>query len=529
MNSRGVTYLTVPPRFPPRELHPPTATINIEDGRVLVASDALGLKGIFTVREPRFSAISTSALVLGAVVEAALDERAWAHLALLGFLLGNETPFDGVRKLDADHVASVRDGKLELFNRPDATVPTQANGVRALKRSVEELLESDPDAGLELSGGLDSRVILAAMPRAARRGRKAVTIDTGTGADAAVARQIATTEGLQHLVVPEWPLGELDPDEVRARVERGAKRRDCQSNALAAAVLDRAEERMPGEARFTGVNGEYVRGFYYPGTSRWSAVSQRSVSRLVRWRMLTNERVAGGLFTRGWEGDHLGELIRYLTADLAKHSQRLRTATDEFYLHDRVVRWAGPGYSHAATERRVLAPFLHPLFLRWATPLDTRVRGGSRLLATLLVELDRELATLPLAGGLDPLMLASSRSTDQVRRTTATAKKFARKVTQRITGTSRPPSGTNQVLDSLRSSWRGHPPFEPLAGLSFIRDAQLESWSEDLRDLDPATASFVVNLSIAVAFRAKVDTTSSSDRHQQFPDGQHSPTGEAPS
>lgn len=507
----GITYLTCPPAVPSARPFAPAAFLEIADDRISVRSDPVGLKHLFVFEGEGFCALSTSAVVLAGMVQATLNDSALAHLALLGFVVSAESLFTGIQKLAGGQVATLGDGSLRIASTPSDPMACADGGEAALRRSVDDLLATSPDAVVELSGGLDSRLVLAALRPSSRRRRVAFTIRTQTGDDERIASTIAALEGLDHQLLSASPARASAGDEIRRRVERAAMLRDYCADALASAALDAVEEQAPCGPRFTGVNGEYARGFYYPGTLPGERTSRRSVGRVVRWRMLTNHRVDGSLFAPGWEDEQVGAYIGDLTDLLQGYSQNLRLALDEFYLHHRVVRWAGPAYSHTATHRTILAPFLHPAFLSWVRATAPRERAGSRAMARVLTNLAPNLAALPLADGRVPASMAARGPVHRLRGLGTGAEKAAGKVVQRLRGARRPPQGADAMLQPLLEDWSAATPFDPLRRVGFIDQRQLDRWEEDPRGIDPSTVSFIVNLVGIVTFLDRVDTAASGD------------------
>jgi asparagine synthase (glutamine-hydrolysing) len=503
----GRTYLSCPPQSATGDLHAPSAILEVTRERAVFSTDHLGMKHLYWMQGDGYAAVSTSAAVLASLANSGLDELSVAHFALLGFPLGNETMFRDVHKTPGGVDVSLANGVLTQCQRGAPAGDVARSGPQAISRAVQELLAANPGASIELSGGLDSRLILAALPRAARRNRVAITVGSDDGADVRIARHLAAREGLDHVVIRGATEADDGPDGARRRVEAAARSRDFMANPLASAITDRVETLAPTGPRFSGVNGEYVRGFYYPGTLPWGPISAGNVDRLLRWRMLTNERVAAALFVPGWMAAQARTLADWLRQELAETALPLRPATDEFYLRHRVLGWGGPAYSHAVTQRTVLAPFLHPAFLGWAASTEPTERAGSRAMAAALGVLDPGLADIPLAGGLRPRDLATRGLLSGGRRATLIGKKAGRKLNQRVSGRRRPPGGVGRLLPHVLRSWAERPPFDGLEGYAFIDQEQLRRWNDDPTGVDASTASFLANLSGATSFLDVVSST----------------------
>jgi asparagine synthase (glutamine-hydrolysing) len=502
----GPLSLTHPARAESLLPVPPGGWLELGQRSVVAVTDHLGFKHLCLTGGDGWSAVCTSAMVLGAIAGRDLDEAAWADLALLGFLTRRRTLYDGIERVPGSTRVELAAGRATVSELVvSAPARDRTDGVEAIRAAVGAHLEVVPDAGLELSGGLDSRVLLAAVPRAQRIDRPALTVGTDDHPDVQLARRIADRYGMDHLVVPSSFPDTADPFEMLTCVRDAARRRDHLGDALAGALLDRVEGLAPQGPRLTGVNGEYVRGFYYPGTLPLAPVTRGQTALLVRWRMLANHRVDGALFSTGWIQDATERLIDELYQALRRTGLPLRPATDEFYLHDRVVGWAGASYSHAATGRDVLAPFLHPDFLAWVRSTPVHDRAGSAALSRCLVRLDPELAALEVAGGPPPVRQTAGVPTRLFRGGRRAGGKVLHKVAQRLTGRGRPPVGVDTVLGPLLRAWHEDDPRPSLGRAPFVSEAALERWARPGQPPDAATASFLVNLSGVVVFREEVD------------------------
>jgi asparagine synthase (glutamine-hydrolysing) len=503
----GRTYLSHPPQSSTDDLHAPGAILVVAREHVVFSTDHLGMKHLYWVQTDAYVAVSTSAAVLASLTGTGVDELAVAHFALLGFPLGNETMFQGVHKVRGGTDVTLARGVLTQCERIVPPAEPVHSGPQAVSRAVQELMAANPDASLELSGGLDSRVVLAAIPRSARRNLVAITVGPDDGDDVRIARHLAVREGLDHVVIGGAAEAVGGPDGARRRVEDAARSRDFMANPLVGAITDRVETMTPPGPRFSGVNGEYVRGFYYPGTVPWGSISAGNVNRLLRWRMLTNDRVADALFVPDWIAAQSRSFADWLRKDLSETALSLRPATDEFYLKHRVAGWAGPAYSHAVTQRTVLAPFLHPAFLAWAASTKPTERAGSRAMARALRVLDPGLADVPLAGGIRPKYMATRSLVNQSRQARHLGSKARRKLQQRVSGSRRPPGGVWRLLPHLLASWAERPPFGNLEACSFINHDQLARWNDDPLAIDASSASLLACLSGAISFFDQVDST----------------------
>lgn len=153
----------------------------LTDGKELIAlQDCSGPKGIFFGKKDEKAYFSStpqlSADVMGLKVEPKIetlvDSRGYKYGS--GFLPGNLTPFQDIKRLGCNTLLRYRDGqfKIERFfpraETPNVELKTEEERVaqveemhRILSKSITLLLQKFSNVGLSLSGGMDSRGELA--------------------------------------------------------------------------------------------------------------------------------------------------------------------------------------------------------------------------------------------------------------------------------------------------------------------------------------------------------------------------------
>jgi asparagine synthase (glutamine-hydrolysing) len=474
---------------------PPWAALELTGETARFVGDLVGLKHVYVTQGRGWAAGSTSALALARLAGSALDPVSWASQALLGFSVGTRTVATAVARVPAAHDVRLAEGRAHVVAR-SVTRPQigSATGADVIRGVVGALLDEHPDVGLELSGGLDSRVLLAALPPEQRGGRAALTIGGADDPDVRIARRLALRFHLDHHVLPPPDAADLEPTVALSTALASGRRREHASDALAAWVLDDVESRAPRSPRLTGVNGEFVRGFYYPATPRHGPVTHARVARLARWRLFANHRAADWLLDGDWLKDHERGVIDLTSRTMRAYGLSWRPATDEYYLRERIPNWAGPGYSHAATQRLVLAPFTSQEFLAWARAMPYEHRAESRALVEALMMLEPALADLPLAAGPTPVAMTRRGALATVSRSARAGRRLVGKVRQRLRNERRPPTGAATLVPVVTRALRDEVVLEELAGVEFLDRVGLEQFAEGLATPDQPTASFLVNL-----------------------------------
>lgn len=489
---------------------------------LVVTTDMCGLRHVHLVEGDGWAACSTSGLLLAAIAGVSLDADPSTTAALAGHQLGDRTPFEGVRRLDAAHRLELHAGAATCIpfapladreRRPEGNASPAGlhdaaeAGARVVERVVGEALDSHPGTGLELSGGLDSRMLLAAIPEDRRAGRWALTLAAPGNPDVTVARRLAAACDLEHEVVDLSELARLSPGEALEMVTRAALRRDATTDPVAGAVLDFAAHRTEGRPLLTGQNGEFARGYYYPGQPAWPRTTRALVRHLARWRILTSAPVDGAIF-----GRHGQEIRRRAVAELERRLETIAgawpDATDELYLAVRMQNWVGRDFSTAATERQVVAPFFHPAFLSWARGAPRRLKGGSRLFAAVLEQLDPRLATLELDTGLRPVDLARPSCPRRADAMVRFARKALRKASLRVVPGrgATPPAGAAALAASVTRAWATRPDaLSRLRNLEFLDADVVEAVASGRRAASTATVGYLAALDAALGFLAAID------------------------
>jgi len=164
------------------------------------------------------AAVSTSARALAVLAADGFDRAGLGAQAMIGWQVGDATIFKGVRALPPGTVATLDRGSLQQRRYVDP--PARPDRAPALDEAVDEMaailgafqtsyLDDHPDAVLQLTGGHDSRILLAAIPERQRAGLHALTLGDGGSPDVAIAASLSALFGIHHLVhrldEQRWP------------------------------------------------------------------------------------------------------------------------------------------------------------------------------------------------------------------------------------------------------------------------------------------------------------------------------------
>lgn len=433
---------------------PPAARAErTDDGagsRIRIATDQRAIAEVYRADGPGWALVSSCPLVLAAATGAAVDEEAVVIGAALGHFLGDASPWVGVRRLRPREIVELRDGVVRSRQAAPAA-STAASLADAVRLVVGSLTDRPVGLGIELSGGLDSRVLLAAAVATDAPVRRAFTIGGPGDEDRRRAVDLASRTGLHHDIVDP---ADLDPGDtaalVRLAVAAGTDR-GWVANPIDAAVLQWVEERRGPDAGLSGQNGEIARGFYYRGPHR-VARPDRRVAALARWRLLANAANDPRLLRADLAAGR-DDLVEAAVAEWLDPSsyRRFLESTDDFYLRHRMSRWVGPAYGAAARRHPVVAPFLSVGFVHEALRLSPGERRHSTAMAAVAQQLAPDLAALPLAHGPAPARLAQGTRRAALAGLDGQRRKAWGKVRQRLGGAPARPVGTPVVAAAVAS------------------------------------------------------------------------------
>src|SRR5579884_1567150 len=184
-----------------------------DERKLLCARDRLGIKPFYYFRNGRAFVFGSEikALLAHPEVAATLDDSLLAEYLTFGYINGEETLFQGIRKLMPGHTltldAASGEIKIEQFwdvpkaqpeNRSEEEWISECR--QRLEETVRLRLMSDVPLGMFLSGGVDSSAIAALMKRMRREPVKTFSVGYKEGAysELSYAREVSSAIGTDH-------------------------------------------------------------------------------------------------------------------------------------------------------------------------------------------------------------------------------------------------------------------------------------------------------------------------------------------
>ncbi|MBN1268844.1 MAG: hypothetical protein JXB04_04595 [Kiritimatiellae bacterium] len=340
--------------------------------RLTLANDRYGLRPLFWARTAAGFAYAgeVKALLKFPELKVEIDRRAVDEWFTFGYLLGNRTWIRNIEMLPPASIweiskEGVQTRRYWSWNdvKPRADRSREQELVEELgslwMRAVKRRASDDQRLGQGLSGGLDSRAILAALPPT-RRPYHAYTVGEKDCADIQIARQAAQLKDVQHHVL------ELSPDNWLASRSEAVWQTDGMGRVLdlhVAAALGRMHERL--DVDLSGYLGDATAGGGYLGPD--------DPGRFFRQKMLTRS-------PWGLASDPACEYLRALQKEDG-------TSLECLLIEQRGRRFINTGPVACSGHVDVRMPFFDRDFLDCVMGLPAGLRRGSYIYNRMLLHL----------------------------------------------------------------------------------------------------------------------------------------------
>jgi asparagine synthase (glutamine-hydrolysing) len=375
-------------------------------GRSLLVTDYFA--AFQTFHDAGMRIFSTSLLAAAnALPRLGFDTQGVYEFAFNVVPIGNDTVFAELKTLGPGRVLALsEDGirahvaarPLPEFEKMPLDARIAAHRDRLMSVVSDHVNQFGDNVRCPLSGGLDSRLVLAALRAAGCRPH--VFVYGGPGSkDVRIAQRIAKAEGFEIEWVDKEAWREVTPDEFPEQVERNFQAYDglpnygelFENGANAAA---RAARHTGGALSVSGGCGEIFRNFFFLPDRRFSAaaVARTFFARYAKDDVtgLFDERA----FLRGLEDKILAALGR------AGDRTRLpRSLVEQIYPRVRCRAIFGREISLEAWYGAYLMPFLDHRLVAEAMRLPLGLKNAGRFEAKLLAAIDPVLARRPSAYG----------------------------------------------------------------------------------------------------------------------------------
>ena len=372
---------------------------------VMVMTDLIGSCHTYDRKLPGFSAISGSSLILASLSSWNLDPVACQEFLCTGVMYEDRTFYQEVRKLGPSTVYSYLDGRLAsswpYWQIQDLSLES-LDGQDAIEIVSEKLLSaartlvsSFPNPVCDLTGGYDSRMIVAAFLKADINFETTVSGAAESG-DVLVSQAIASKFGLSHWHFPGGRTSTVED------LQKILFLTDGEYDLIEYANIYHIHRALM-ERYDIGVNGsfgEVARGYWwellFPNPAKTGKLDGELVAR-KRYAVQRNDDTLFAQSQRLELSEHFGSIINRTNRGLWEFPKSLQM--DHAYLRMRMHRWQGRIASSTNQIWPCLSPFMFRSFLEPLLQIRVSFRRRNQFCSSLIQNLQPELAKMPLEHG----------------------------------------------------------------------------------------------------------------------------------
>ncbi len=421
---------------------------------LILATDGTGLRHLYYTHSPDCTAFATdirTLLALG-VPPGSVDEAGISDFLLFGFPTDTRTFFTGIKVLEAGSALAVWNGKANIRNhrhlefgpawQAGLTMKDRADAVtEGFLQGVKEMTAGASRVEVPLSGGLDSRCIVAAL-HYLDIPMRTYTIGSAGSQDVSIATTLAERLEVPHTV---WTL-QAEDSLVWAR--DGIRFTAGMLPAFDTHILHVAD-RLPADSHLVLEGMSSLDGFFSRLSHSFHCLPGRKSPRVRLIRKICStplfseqgDLIAGALFSSGFRPSVRSRLADSLIGLLESIPPEITESLDILAYLDwthRLRQFNSFGAHLLRTRCETLQPFFHPLLLEVVRGLPPRLRGADKPLvgemlhrmAPTLSDVPYERTGLPPRAGVSRQFLA--RATRAARMRLARALPWCRPATRGI-------------------------------------------------------------------------------------------------
>jgi asparagine synthase (glutamine-hydrolysing) len=378
------------------------AIYDLKRRKLIIVNDRYGFRPLYYAKSSGklLFASEVKAILEDSVVNKELDDEAIADFFAFGEILGNKTFFKGIKVLPPASVFTY-DGKDisidEYWNfnyKPDYGISQDemvVKLVQTFKKAVGIRMRGNLRYGVALSGGLDSRVIAAAIPNNQQHSVIAFTYGIPDCNDIKIARLVAEKTGLNHLVM------ELDADELISYAEEVVYLSDGM-DLISVAYLPYAfgliRDQIDVFSFATAL--DLLLGGSYLNQRILNAKTDEDLLKYYLKRRILSDIMLSRLFTP----DYYRKIERLPANSMKQAFERIRAEhpanrSDYFYLRNHVRRFTILGSVIPRNKVEESIPTFDNEFMEVILKIPPELRFGHRIYRKFLTKLAPELAAIP--------------------------------------------------------------------------------------------------------------------------------------
>lgn len=383
-----------------------------DGGAVFLVNDRYGLRPMQYAESNGnlYFAPEGKAIFASGAVEAKLNRQALVNLLSYGRIwIGRDTFFENIKMLPPASILAWQDGRTQLHRYWDYAYQAEANidddfvahAVETFRRAVARSTEPRLRYGVSLSGGLDSRAVLAALSQT--NGVEFQTYSWGVGGDhdeVQIARRTAET------LKAKWQFVPLAPADFISNAGRGVYLTEGLDLLVQSQGLKIYPTMRQGcDAALTGLALDLTLGGTYlsPALVEESISSDDAFASLLKQSSVFSNDECRALLRDADTTERIDALRRQASEDWNEDTNaRLADKCDRFFLHARVWRYT---FTRQFWQRMFIedcTPTFDNEFIDCILRLPPEWRAGHRFYKLFLQKLDGRMMDIPYQRTLLP-------------------------------------------------------------------------------------------------------------------------------
>lgn len=392
-------------------------TLTIWDQRInklIVTNDRLGLCPLYYShnRDYILFASKVGALLADTSLQHSIDSTAIAQFLTFDHILGNRTLLRSVSQLPPASKMTYQNGNLsvqsywkiefpELYRRYDRSYYTEGLHYY-LRQAIKRQAPGELPAGVLLSGGLDSRMVLAFLQNISpSENLHTFTFGIPGCDDVRYAQEVSARVGTRHHVY------ELQPDYLLRFVEEGIRLTEGMQNCIHMHALATLHEEVKyAKVIFKGFFGDALLG-YFTFLDFFATYNDDDLFQLLfdYYPLTFNLSEFDHLFSKGFN-DNLEEAVIETFREVVTDSNSNLAANQylQFDLRQRQRRMGLNGVELVRSQAIVRTPFCDKDLIDFVLMMPPGYRLGRNLVKDVFIQEFPELAKIPFTETGYPLV-----------------------------------------------------------------------------------------------------------------------------
>lgn len=366
------------------------AVVDRDRGSLELISDPAGTYPLYFAKagDAWIFATRQSAILASGLLQPRMDRVAVGQMLQLGFICGERTLIEGIYVLPPGTILRIDDSGTTRIRYASMEFQPDADAVRrdaiqqvgaALTQAVHRAAAAHPRLGVPVSGGLDSRALLALCPDHA--GTPSFTFGTPGCRDLVFGRQIAQRLGSPHTAL------EVDPAYLADYLDLGVWLTEGQLGATHFHILPHVTAfARECDVVLDGLGGDVILGGKYVKDAWLNADDPSTAARAIwTWLVGAHDRYSSTDGLAPLDPEVL-EQSRREVLDLYRHSPGARPADKAmaFLLENRTRRFIGCGPQLLRWRVECHQPFFDVDLVSAIAALPHLWRKRSRLLVDVI-------------------------------------------------------------------------------------------------------------------------------------------------